>query len=309
MSFKSPMLASDYKPELLKFPVIASAKIDGIRAVIDRGYGPHSEQNLFDPYARSGKIIRNKYIQQQIGLTSLRNVDGELVVGEHNAPDVYNRTSSGVMAEKGEPDFTYWVFDMRNMDNTTFTLRHQFLCLVVEGVGNPRVKVLPQQFLLDMEALEVFEAECLAAGFEGIMVRDPNALYKYGRSTAKGGELLKVKRVSHDEAEIIGFEEQMTNLNEATTNELGRTKRSSAKDGLAPADTLGAFICRNESLWPGQTFNISPGVLTHAERKELWDKRDSFIGETITFKHLAHGAKDKPRHGRFNGFRDPIDLS
>ena len=314
--FKSPMLASDYDPSRLVFPCIASAKIDGIRCVIDRT--GESERGLFDPYSRSGKIIRNKYVQMQLGMRDLFGLDGELVVGDAAAPDVYNRTSSGIMSTDGEPDFTFWVFDMRHLGDVDYDERCEALGLVCSHVGHPRIKILEQRLIYGMEELELFEAVCLAQGFEGIMVRDPSKPYLYGRSKPqphkpragdiRGGELLKVKRVSTDEGEIIGFEEQMANENPAFTDELGFTTRSSAKAGLVPADTLGAFICRNESKWPGQTFNISPGVLTHAERKEVWDNRMAYLGRLINFKHLAHGAKDKPRHGRLNGFRDPTDL-
>jgi DNA ligase-1 len=300
--FKSPMLASDYKPELLKFPLLASPKIDGIRCVIDK-----TAEYMYDPYSRSGKIIRNKFIQQQIGLTPFYGLDGELVVGEASAPDVYNRTSSGVMAEKGEPDFIFWVFDHRNVEGD-FAQRSVEAHRIVMQAAQKRVRWLPQEWIRGPEELEAFEAKCLELGFEGIMIRDPDSMYKFGRSTAKGGELLKVKRTAHDEFEIVDFVEMMSNQNEATTNELGRTKRSTAQDGLVPADTLGAFVGRNRAKWDVD-FNVSPGILTAAERKELWDNREAHRGRTGVMKHLPHGAKDRPRHGRFNGFRDPSDLS
>jgi DNA ligase-1 len=301
--FRSPMLASDYDESKLKFPLLASPKIDGIRCVLDRA----SDENLTDPYTRSGKIIRNKYVQQQIGLTHLFGLDGELVVGEPNAADVYNKTSSGIMSTDGEPDFTFWVFDYREL-NKRFLNRHDEASRIIKPMQHPRVKLLEQIWVRDVAELEAYEAEQLEKGFEGIMIRDPESLYKFGRSTAKGGELLKVKRVSHDEAVIVGFVEQMHNANEAETNELGRTKRSSAKDGLVPADTLGAFICRNGEKWTPD-FNISPGVLNASERKFIWDNRNDYMGLIVNFKHLAHGAKDRPRHGRFNGFRHVDDLS
>lgn len=320
--FKSPMLASEYHIGLLKFPLLASPKIDGIRCVITKG-----ADGLVDAFTRSGKPIRNRFIRERIGLTPFAGLDGELVVGPASAPNVYNVTSSGVMREDGEPDFTYWVFDLYGVspDGRTdlfYDQRNVTASRIIQdgpggmqtGIGlgktsDGRIRMLKQVWLHSMEELDIFEAECLGLGYEGIMIRNAGTVYKYGRSTAKGGELLKVKRVSHDEAIIIGFEEQFTNNNEAFTDELGRTKRSSAKEGLAAADTLGAFVCTNDEKWPGQTFNVGPGVLTHAERKAVWDQREAHMGRLVSFKHLAHGAKDKPRHGRFNGFRDPSDMS
>jgi DNA ligase 1 len=293
-------------PAKLVFPVVASPKLDGIRCVIDRTGEPASA--MVDPYSRSGKIIKNKYVQEQIGLSPFLGLDGELIVGSAFVPDVYNKTSSGVMSHDGEPDFIFWVFDMRGMDEALFPARHAAANKIVLEFSHHRIRMLPQKMIFSIEELNAYESECIEQGFEGVMIRHPETRYKYGRSTPRGGELLKIKRVSHDEAEIIGFEEQMFNGNEAFTDELGRTKRSTSKDGLVPADTLGAFVCRNDALWPGQVFNIAPGVLTHAERKELWGRRDAYLGRAISFKHFAHGAKDKPRHGRFKGFRDQDDM-
>ena len=45
----------------------------------------------------------------------------------------------------------------------------------------------------------------LNAGYEGLMLRDPNGIYKFGRSSVKENILLKVKEFMDDEAEIIAF--------------------------------------------------------------------------------------------------------
>jgi DNA ligase-1 len=305
--FKSPMLAKDFDRELLRFPVLSSPKIDGIRCVIEEG-----EDGLIDPYSRSGKIIRNKFIQQSIGLKPLLGLDGELVVGDSNAPDVYNKTSSGVMAANGEPDFTFYVFDLRDASGAPYNFRMRqamALCNWHAGVsvGKLRVVFLRQKLIQNFEEFDAAEAEYLSNGYEGMMIRDPNTAYKFGRSSPKVGELLKVKRFSHDEAEIVGFEEMRHNGNEAFTNELGRTKRSTAKSGMVPAGMLGAFICRAPAY--AETFNVSCGSMAMKEREEAWDNRTGWLGATIRFKHLPHGAKDRPRHPLFAGRRDADDIS
>ena len=72
-----------------------------------------------------------------------------------------------------------------------------------------------------MEELEKYEVDCLEIGYEGVILRDPNAKYKHGRSTVKEGGLIKVKRFSDSEARILAMEEQMKNNNEKKVNELG----------------------------------------------------------------------------------------
>ncbi len=47
-----------------------------------------------------------------------------------------------------------------------------------------------------------------------------------------------------EEAVIVGYTEKMHNANEAKKDNLGRTERSSCKEGLVPTGTLGALICQ-----------------------------------------------------------------
>ena len=132
-------------------------------------------------------------------------------------------------------------------------------------------------------------------------MRAPDGLYKTGRATSKGGELLKLKRFLDSEAEIEGTEEEMFNGNAAETNELGRTKRSTAKDGLVGKGTMGALRVRDVST--GVRFSIGTGF-TAAERREDWRS-----GDIVKYKYFPVGIKDAPRHPVYLGRRHPADIS
>jgi DNA ligase-1 len=119
------------------------------------------------------------------------------------------------------------------------------------------------------------------------------------------GYLLKVKRFDDSEAEIIGFEEEQFNGNTAETNELGRTKRSTAKAGLVGKGTLGAFTVRD--IHTGVEFSIGTG-LTALQRGVFWQRRDEYLGKLAKYKYFAVGVKVAPRHPVFLGFRDRVDL-
>src|SRR5690606_27777905 len=113
-----------------------------------------------------------------------------------------------------------------------------------------------------------------------------------GRSTAREGHLLKLKRFTDGEAVVIGFEELMHNANEATKDELGYTKRSTHADGKVPMGTLGALKVRD--LTTGIEFSIGTGY-TAAQRRKLWDARDTLVGKVVKYKHFEGGVKDAPR--------------
>ena len=76
----------------LRFPILASPKLDGIRATIG-GKG--------DLYSRNGKLLPNKWVQE-IGYPHLAGLDGELICGEPTAPDCFRKTSSAVMSIEGD---------------------------------------------------------------------------------------------------------------------------------------------------------------------------------------------------------------
>ena len=116
--------------------------------------------------------------------------------------------------------------------------------------------------------------------------------------------IYKLKRFQDAEGVIVDFKEQMVNNNILEKDELGYAKRSAAKDGLVPGDTLGGFILS----FNGMEIDVAPGAFSHAQRKLIWEGRESFKGSLLKFRFFAHGIKDKPRFPRAIGFRDEIDL-
>jgi DNA ligase 1 len=298
------MLASPLDPASVTFPVYASPKLDGIRAHV---YGGKL-------LSRSGKLIRNVFTQEQFGVSELEGLDGELIVGPSNHKNVYNATSSGVMKQMENPDVMFYLFDDWTKGELPYAYRHSSVVhrhtalvreLARKGVYC-RVAVLQQTLVESMAALDEYEEQQIAHGYEGVMVRSINGKYKFGRSTVNEGLLLKVKRFAHDEAEIIGFEELMHNDNEAFDNELGRTARSSAKSGLRESGRIGAFIVRSPDYL--NTFKISCGSMTLKDREQVWNGRTGYLGQIVRYKHLPHGAKDVPRHALYAGMRDVDDM-
>jgi len=265
----------------IKFPVWASPKFDGIRGIVRDGV---VLSNTLTP-------IPNKYIQDQLGWGVFNGLDGELVVRESE----FNLTSSGVMSEDGKPDFEFQVFDIWNMGTRDFETRMNWIAVVLScaDVGSGHVKICRQELCYTVEELLAFEVECLENGFEGICFRHANAPYKYGRGTLNDGCLYKRKPFEDGEAMITGFEEQLENLNEATRDERGLSKRSSHKENKVGKGTLGKLICHSSEF--GE-IKIGTGTgLSVALRQFIWDNQDLFINKFLTYKFQRHGTLNKPR--------------
>ena len=284
-----PMLASPAEDHLIQWPVLASAKLDGVRAIVRGGV----------VLSRALKPIPNKNVQKRF--SHLEHFDGELIVGASNHPDVLRATTSGVMRVAGDPDVSFHVFDHVASPLTPYSQRHHELLLVKKPTAG--VTIVKQTRLFDSETLLEYETYVLDQGYEGVMLRHPDAPYKFGRSTAREGYLLKVKRFHDDEFEIVGFEEEMFNANEATTSELGRTKRSSHKANKIPKGRLGALVLK----YGDTTFNCGTGF-NDAERERIWTERESYLGMLAKIKYFAHGIKDVPKLPSFLGIRDVRDM-
>lgn len=293
-----PMLAAtatleDISTALRHGPLWASPKIDGVRAVKMNGA---LRFRSLDP-------IPNPFVQAMFAMVP-EGWDGELVCGEPTAPDVFTKTTGNVRRHTGEPtDTRFLVFD-NCKDDRPFHRRHITVAKVIQSLAQvgAALAAVPHAEIATVEEFSKIEEHFLKQGYEGVILRDPNAPYKFGRSTVKQRGMLKVKRFEDSEAVVIGFEELMHNDNPATTNALGRTERSSHKEHQVPADTLGALVVRD--VKSGVEFKIGSGF-TAEQRQDIWlDRR---IGELVTYKHMPHGAKDAPRHPIFKGFRDKRD--
>ena len=228
VAFK-PMKAATTTIADLPIPCYLGTKYDGIRAVVINS----------KVYSLALKLIRNKHIQAKYGKPEYNGLDGEFVVGAIYANDVFRKTSSVVMAEDKEIDeVSFYVFDDFTNRNDTYETRK------ITGrlkIANNRIDGLVDAFATLCYSREEAQAkmdEQATLGGEGLIARTLDSGYKFGRSTLAQGWLLKIKFYEQAEFEVVGFTEQMHNANEAMVNELGRTARSSAQDGLVPKDTF-----------------------------------------------------------------------
>ena len=299
MQIKKPLLASAFDPDKAQFPYLATPKIDGIRFLMIDGKA----------VSRSFKPIRNEYIQERLQCLP-DGIDGELTVGDN-----FQDSTSGIMTIKGEPDFHVWIFDyveagpdvILSYENRMRQLEELEAAGYFEDLkeGGKRYTILQPEWVENLEEVQQLEDKFLDAGFEGVMLRDPDGTYKFGRASVKENILLKVKKFLDAEGIVVGFKEKMSNQNEATLDAFGHTERKGGKDGMVPANTLGAFRLM---LHDGSEVSCGSG-LNDAQRKEIWDNQDKYLDQFIKFKYMAHGIKDLPRHPIFLGFRDIDDMS
>lgn len=260
----------------VRFPKYASPKYDGIRCVIIGGQA----------WSRNMILIPNKTVQAYFADGMCDGMDGELLSGPHDA-EVFKRTSSIIRAIKGSAAWHFKVFDYADCD-LNFAGRLQKLrdkICYIQDAEKHKVSLVIQTLLHNGDDLLAYEEGCLSDGYEGVMLRNPSALYKNGRSTALSQDLLKVKRFEDSEAIVLGWE-PLVNIRGETQQDMMGSLR--VKDAISSVE-----------------FSIGSGFDIQ-ERKKYASSPP--IGQTLTYQYFAQGAYTKPRFPTFKGFRPAFDV-
>jgi len=295
MTISKPMLAETITNiNSLKFPLLASPKLDGIRCIVKDGKA----------LTRKFKPVPNIFVREWIEANLPNGIDGELMIDGN-----FNEVQSAIMKASGQPNFIFCAFDLvgENGIKENFSDRYHNLVNYIASQDAKHLRLVKHEVVKNPEELLSFEAVCIAEGYEGVMVRTLTSPYKCGRSTLKEGFLLKLKRFEDSEAVVMGLEEMMTNTNEKTEDALGHSKRSSKKEGKVPAGKLGKFKVRD--IVTGIEFEIGTGEgLTMELRQEIWDNQSDYIGKFVKYKHQPVLGAEKPRFPVWLGMRHQDDM-
>lgn len=288
-----PMKACD-APAVIKFPKLVQPKIDGLRATIVEGKLLTSALKPFP----------NRHVSEALSLYAASGLDGELIAAPATDPAVYRKSVSALKSVEGIPDWKFVVFDDYLVSGGYRARLHlataKFCTLQCYQRLKDNFVVIPSVSVGNRQALEFWETEWLKKGYEGVMLRDPQGPYKFGRTTEAEDNLFKLKRFLDSEAEIVGVEEELENRNPLTYNERGLAQRSTEAAGMFRKGTMGALVVRD--IHTGVVFNIGSGF-TAAERAQDWP-----VGTIVKYKYLPTGSKDKPRHPVFLGIRLREDM-
>lgn len=291
---KRPILALSINDlSELQFPLLLSPKYDGIRCVI-------VDNKVM---SRSLSVIRNVFIAEKLK-DAPNYLDGELIIPN----TTFNEIQSLIMSADTTPEnFKFFVFDYVQNPELSFEDRINQLKGLEFIKTNPYVELIPQHLVNSPEEVLNLEKKYLDQGYEGVMLRSPSSLYKYGRSTLKEQALLKLKRFSDSEAKILKLQALEKNTNTFKVSNLGLIKRLKRKETQVKQESLGKMVVQD--IYTGVTFSIGTGEgFTDDLRKHMWKNPEQYINKIIKYKYQPTGQKHKPRFPSFVGFRDESDL-
>lgn len=313
-----PQLAEDAVLDKVKFPCIVQPKIDGVRALNLNGTLTGRSLKPFEGFGITEYFSRPEFI----------GLDGEMTLGnKSNCGERLCSLTTGAMGRfqgvTEMPDLHWWVFDLidENTRSKSYLRRYEMLSAYLEDLrGADRVHLVPMFMATNAAELQGYIAHNFDLGYEGTIIRNPEAPYKPGRATQKGQELWRVKPWADAEILVTGISEGEVNTNEAKKNALGRTERSSAKAGMVANGQIGSIQgvmladfhdpFTGKLLFPKDLpVTVGSGEMTVAEAEYYFRNPNEIIGHIVKFKHMTHGVKDKPRFPTYMSHRLPQDMS
>lgn len=123
-----------------------------------------------------------------------------------------------------------------------------------------KIQIVPHELIFGWEYIKKLHDKYVSEGWEGLVLRDPNAKYKPG---ARGQQMVKVKEYKDSEYKIVGLSE-----------------------GLREEDMC--FVMITEG---GQKFNCKP--IGDKEQKQWYRKHiDELIGKMATVKYFEMSGKE-----------------
>lgn len=282
------MLASNEPWELkdLRYPVVMTPKYDGIRVLRHRDYSLLTRREKPIPNG----FIRTKLMEQLVNFPGF--FDGEILCGKN-----YYETESAVMSQQHEREhfFVCMCFDYigptRSL-GTPYKTRVGDLQELLEKQPSLYVLMAPALWINNEEQLLTLAKAHEEAGWEGSIIRSPDAPYKSGRCTTKSQFMLKYVRYETDEAYVSAVAPAMENLDTSCKK----------LHNLRPKPMVGSLHVCNDK-WP-TGFNIGSGW-DHDIAKAWHDNPALILDKWIKFKYKPYGTKDAPRQPVFLGFRDP----
>jgi DNA ligase-1 len=276
---------------------LIEVKLDGVRVItIVRSDG------RVDMFSRNGKELANfPHIVEQISAVVKAKstskdmdlvLDGEIMSSSFQDLMTQVHRKSDVKAN----DAILNLFDVLPLEdfekgfyNKTQRVRSTMVSFWVSQNKDmlPNVTALTNEEVdLDTEAgqarFKEINAKAVAGGYEGIMIKDPEAGYECKRSVA----WLKLKPFIEVSLTVTGFEE-------GTGRNVGK---------------LGALVCEGED--DGKRINVNVGSgFTDSDRDIFWNNADSVIGDIVEVRADAVTQNQDgtyslrfPRFLRFRGF-------
>jgi ATP-dependent DNA ligase len=263
-----------------KLPALAEAKYDGTRllAFVENGkviyYSRSGKPSDFCNGIFDDELVR---IEKEVGYPFV--MDGEALASSFTETLNAKGSKGKKGSDEAKENLRFYCFDMLSMEEwlSQTCERDQMLrSMDIAGLLDDSFEKLIKskyRFCHTREEIRAFYDEMLAEGYEGLIIKDPSAMYEWKRSKS----WTKWKPVIDVDLKITGFYE----------GEKGkRTYGTLAGIYVEGYDENGNFI----KSACGSGFN-------DIQRREIWDNREKYYGKMVMLEAqelcMAEGRTDE----------------
>lgn len=272
------MLAKQYTPKSLQFPVYVTEKLDGVPVDIHFKAGQGMSFT-----SRQGKPITClEHIADAFSNSMVQ--PGTHIVGELYIPGIDFKDISGMarQTKKQSPQLQLWVWDMYfdSNPNMEYADRIAAAHAFVRALASPCIQIIPARKQDSQEALDSYIKKFMAAnpGAEGVVIRNSTGLYELKRSYG----MQKYKVTNTADLKVVSFEEAL----DAKTDK--------------PLGMVGRINCS----YKGNVIGVGPGTMDHPTRKAVWQDLSAYVGKIIEVKYMPDESYNALREARFFRWRD-----
>ena len=170
------MLAEEYDPDRVSFPIYGSPKIDGLRGIYSDGVFYSRKGHPFESLTTIGEKFK-------AALPEFAKLDGELTVPGQS----FQKSSGFIRGDRRLKKVTYSVFDAPEDETATFEERLILLqeyarIINREYPEDQFVRMVPHTALHDDVEVGAFYLQCRGADYEGTVLKTMGHLYQNKRS-------------------------------------------------------------------------------------------------------------------------------
>lgn len=303
---KSVLLAPneqlDFDDPRIRYPMLASVKFDGTRCIcvggelLTRNMKPQKNRNL------------PEHLRSLVDFCRRESMVMDMELYDHTLGSHGDHTSILASHDKPIPEtMTAHYFDCLTLDEWHSGKAEPFSERIARAwdiaFGEPWLRPVAHRPVMHEQDARFTFADAVGLGYEGIMLRCPNAPYKHGRATPKEGIIFKFKQFETIDGVILEViqRRKMKEGLDRTLTPTGHLERIHTKDSFDLDEMVGAFRVRFEDGTESEV-NYGRGF-NHETRRQHWNERESLIGRCVEVRHLPHGAKDGIRIGTLVRFR------
>jgi len=201
--------------------------------------------------------------------------DGEIYIHSMLLSEIKRRlpikTSRGTTRPSADPnELELWIFDLAICNSLQLERLETLNIKSNNFINSNNIKVLDYIYINNDEEATILRNAALDKGFEGCILRDPNAYYRFGSKTAT---MIKYKKWKHTECKII----DIIKSNEEIKNDKVRTHI--------------LFILKNDKN--NDIFESVPEG-NEEQRLEYLNNKHLYIGKLATIKFYERTKNDLP---------------